>query len=427
MMGYVVFTDLQGFSQLSEPETKIFYKEILEKINHETSEINKKAKIINTWGDAFFLVFEKGKDAIDWMMKFKALFKQLDFKKLGIKKLTPRIAGHVGEFEIFYDPILKKENALGRKINTVARIEPVTRPGEIYVTLAFKNAIDNLPEKITSITFDELGMVPLAKGFGEETLYRMRANDEKEQIIDKLLQMDLSGILPETPPLEKSEIETIDFLKTAPDKSHFENIVKNSDIKNKSAEFKIEVAKLCMKFGDYENALSRIEESENYSLDVDGVRIYPYKYNVSLQKTKANCLTRLGKYGESSNIVYGLWKFGVTDSDTLCMLAAQYKRMAIWGEKKEFIKENVNTELLKRSRDLYIEAFRRDINHYYPAINAAYLYKMIGGIEKGRGTKLAQYISNAWEDSEPKDWWLSTYNLSGGFRFVKTNFPLDFN
>lgn len=51
---------------------------------------------------------------------------------------------------------------------------------------------------------------------------------------------------------------------------------------------------------------------------------------------------------------------------------------------------------------------RTNINDYYPAINAAYLYKMQGGREEGKGTKLAQFIISSWEEHKGKEFWLDS-------------------
>jgi len=84
------------------------------------------------------------------------------------------------------------------------------------------------------------------------------------------------------------------------------------------------------------------------------------------------------------------------------MIAAQYKRRAILND-SEVSRESINIDLIIRAKDLYLEAFRK-VEDYYPAINAAYLYKIIGGIEEGKGTKLSTYITSTWEDRVGTEW-----------------------
>jgi class 3 adenylate cyclase len=407
MIGYVVFTDLKGFSKLSEAEITVFFKDILPLIHSEIHQLSDKAKVLNTWGDAFFLIFEKGEDAIEWMFKYRNIFNGMDFKRYNLKSLLPRIAGHLGEFELFNDPFLKKQNAIGHNINTTARVEPITKEGEIYVTKPFKSAIEELPKKIKEIKFDELGTIPLAKQFGDMEIYRLRRREEKEQIIDKLIRLNLEDALPEPPELTNSELKNLDFLRAAPSYKIFEKTYK-ATITEASSEYKIEIAQLLKQYGKYQEAIKLIENVEKEPLEVDGINIYPYQNKVSVQKLKANCLSRINQYENASNIVYSLWKFGVRDSDTLSMLAAQYKRRALYNEKNIIDKDKINIELLTRSKDLYIEAFRLDISDYYPAINAAYLYKIIGGLHAGKGTQIANYIIDSFSDLINKNWWLVT-------------------
>lgn len=47
---YIVFTDLKGFSKLSEPEIKIFYNEILQELAGKIIHLKKDALVWNTWG-----------------------------------------------------------------------------------------------------------------------------------------------------------------------------------------------------------------------------------------------------------------------------------------------------------------------------------------------------------------------------------------
>ncbi len=405
MIGYIIFSDLKGFSKLSEPEIKKYYKEIYDPLYEKMNFLLANAKVLNTWGDAFILIFDEGKHAINWLFEFRNFFRSLDFSKIGIKPIIPRMAAHIGEFDIFKDKFLNRENVLGGNINTTARIEPITKAGEIFVTKQFKDAIESLSEKIDFINFDAMGIIPLAKEFGEAEIYRLREKSEKEHIIDRIIKVNVDEILPDPPGLTEEELNIINFINQAPTIESFHDSVKNSNIKDKTCEFKIEIAEMYKRNGNYTRAIEIINDIENFEMNVDGIIINPYRFNVALQKSKANCLSRLGMYEQSANIVYGLWKLGVRDSDTLSMLAAQYKRMAVYTEGNISL-ESINIDLLKRAKDLYLEAFRINIDDCYPAINVAYLYKMIGGIETGKGVKLAKYIYDNWEKTLNKNWWI---------------------
>ncbi|CAM4019680.1 adenylate/guanylate cyclase domain-containing protein [Cohnella lubricantis] len=408
MNGYLIFSDLKGFSKLTEPEIRIFYKEIMPQLSERLKPFIERASVWNTWGDAVVAVYESGHDAVGMALLYRDLFKEYKYHELGITKLYPRIAGHYGEFEYFDDPLLQRRNVLGTNVNTTARIEPITRPGEVFVSKQFKEAIENLPEKVTRVSFDELGEIELAKNFGVKEIYRLYRNDEPKQIIDRILRTDLSWALPEAPKMSEDESKTINFYKNAPNKEILQQALKSEQIEGKSGHYIIELADICKSFGFYEEAITYIQRAEQYFLDINEIKVYPFKHQKRLLKIKANCLTRIGEYESAADIVYGLWQLGARDSDTLSMLAAQYKRRAIFENGRLLKYDEIRKELLERARDLYLEAFRLNIEEYYPAINVAYLYKLMGGMEAGKGNKLAGYILQSWGHRKGEDWWMDS-------------------
>ncbi|MFA5454957.1 MAG: adenylate/guanylate cyclase domain-containing protein [Sulfurimonas sp.] len=409
---YIVFTDLKGFSKLSEPEIRIFYSEVLPELASKIIHLKEESLVWNTWGDALVAIFEDETKIIELVFTYRDFFKNYDFKAKNINPIFPRIAGHFGRFEIIKDALLGgTNNAFGQNINTTARIEPITRPNEIYVTEDFKDRIEKSPNNI-DINFDELGEIPLAKNFGTYNLFRLRKKDEDKKIIDRIVEQDLSKMLPEAEAISKDEIETLKYLANSPSIELFK---KNLDLDKLISDevinenYLLKNANLCKNFGLYEEALQIINKIKKQTRDIDGIDVVLYKYQKEVMKTETNCLTRLGKYDEASNLIYGVWQLNNKDSDTLSMLAAQYKRRALYTEKNILLdKENINSDLLKRALSLYIEAFRLDIEDYYPAINIAYLYKIIGGIEEGKGIKFANYISSTWKHEKSKDWWIDS-------------------
>lgn len=409
---YIIFTDLKGFSKLSEPEIKIFYNEIMQELAIKVIHLKEHALVWNTWGDALVAIFKDETKVIELIFLYRDFFKNYDFKTKNIKPIFPRIAGHFGRFEIIEDALLGGvNNAFGQNINTTARIEPVTRPNEIYVTEDFKERIEKSPNNI-DINFDELGEIPLAKNFGKYNLFRVRKKDEDKKIIDRIVEQDLSKMLPEAEEITQENIETLNYLTSSPSIELFE---KNLDLVRLVSDelinenYLLKIANLCKNFGLYEQALQIIEKIKRQTRDIDGINVVLYKYQKEVMKTETNCLTRLGRYEEASNLIYGVWQLNNKDSDTLSMLAAQYKRRALYSEDNILLdKKDINSDLLKRSLSLYIEAFRLNIEDYYPAVNIAYLYKIIGGIEEGKGVKFANYISSTWKHEKGKDWWIDS-------------------
>jgi class 3 adenylate cyclase len=411
---YIIFTDLKDFSKLEEPESKIFYKNILLDLSKEIIHLKKDALVWNTWGDALMAIFEDKNQIIELSFKYRDFFRDYNFKEKNIRNLSPRIACHFGEFDIFEDPLLEgNKNALGSNINTTARIEPITRPNEIYVTEDFKTRIKSEPilNNNFHIEFDELGEIPLAKNFGSCNLYRLRKFDEKEKIIDRILKQDLSGILPEAKEVTKKQEGELKHLRSIPSVEILnKNLILNEVINNAylNENYLFEIAKIYKEFGLYENSLQVIHKIKNKTQNIDNLNLALFKYKKDLMKLETNCLTRLGKYEYASNLIYGVWQLGNKDSDTLSMLAAQYKRRALTDNNNNVVDKNeINNTLLNRALNLYTEAFRLNIEDYYPAVNIAYLHKIIGGENEGKGNKLAQYIIDTW-GYKVNDWWLSS-------------------
>lgn len=415
---FAVFTDLKGFSSIKQtayPEFISVQRNVFERIQAETNE----ALVFNTWGDACFAVFEAAAPAVRWMLKYREAFREVfrtsDFENIK-RPLVPRIAGHFGEFTIFGEKLRSKDaerlNVLGHEINTAARVEPVTRPDEVYVTKAFKEQAETKVGDL-NVTFEEVGEIPLAKGFGEAVVFRLRTVDDRKQTLDHLAVMKLAVVLPGPPPMSKDEEVLLGDLKSAGSLRAFSQLLPDEGSwKSGSADYQIKLADICKSRGRYQVAIDLLDVAQSYAMNVDDLTIHPFQHDPALLKLRANCLTRLGRYEEAADLMYGLWKTGKKDSDTLSMLAAQYKRRAV-GADSEVAPDRVNLVLLRRARDLYIEAFRRKFSDYYPAINAAYLDRILEHLTDsgtGKGIKLAQHIYNSWRDTreEEMDWWLAS-------------------
>ena len=408
MEGFIIFSDLKGYSKLSEKETEIFFNKVNSELAKRIQKYFDRAEVFNTWGDAVVAVFTEGEDAVDLVLEYRDFFNAYDFESAGMRSLLPRIGGHYGEFFVYKDEVLGRANMYGSNINTAARIEPVTRTGEIYVTREFKDAIENLKKPLTEVKFDELGIVELAKNFGEKELYRLYREGEKAQLIDKIFAMDLSASFPLLPYASSREQEVLDYINRSQDTEILKSAIYGIKTENSSGAFLVQLAGLSKKFGMYREAIECINNLESFFIELNGVQIYPYRFNQEILKLKANCLSRIGEYGEAGDIVYGLWQLGLKDSDTLAMLAAQYKRRALINDEGKENQEEVNFDLLQRAKDLYLEAFRRNIDDYYPAINAAYLYRLLGGIEEENGIKLARYVLDSWAKREGENWWMDS-------------------
>ena len=412
---YFIFTDLKGYSKFSEEDTIKFQSKVCKELAEHIEEfINPSNHVaFNTWGDAVYAVFEDGSKAVNFAITYRDFFKN---KMIGDKKLLPRIGGHFGQANKIEDPLNNgKSNVYGTHVSTAARIEPMTRPGEIFVSKAFRDAYQQSPSLTheSKIEFEELGTLELAKNHGEMEIFRLKEKSEKKQILDKLTREDLSDYIPTIPGMSDEEEKKLNRFNEQSSAEVFKLILDKTEINEYGAKFCLALANKAKSLGLYNDCLMLLEAANAADMQVSGRRVYAVQHLPEYKKIKANALTRIGKYTAAEDLMFSLWHSGYQDSDTLSMLAAQYKRRAIYGEtKKEDIASidlnTIDKSLLERACKLYVEAFRKDISEYYPAINAAYLYLIIGGKEAGKGRTLATYIINSWDTPETGNWWLAT-------------------
>ena len=77
---YIVFTDLKGFSKLSEAEIKVFYNNVLVDLSKEIIHLKKDSLVWNTWGDALVAILEDEEQVIELVFKYRDFFKNYNFK-----------------------------------------------------------------------------------------------------------------------------------------------------------------------------------------------------------------------------------------------------------------------------------------------------------------------------------------------------------
>lgn len=409
---YIVYIDLKGYSKLKEDQKhELLCEFIPNQFDERFQKHIEKAVVSNTWGDAVLAVFSNGAEAADFMLTYRDAFSQLSYDKLPV---IPRIAGHYGEVYKFFDKILKKDNVMGKNVDTTARIEPITRPGEVFVTKEFKEALRSSVEWEGRYDFSDLGILDLAKDFGKMELFRLRGDGEEEQIVDRLFEQKINDSLPELDESSDEEEKTIKRIEDMKKKSEIEREIDKQfiNIEKKSGAFLEKLAGICKSSGLYEQSLEVIFELQNRTVTIDrGVHLRPYVSKKKIITIKADCLSRLGKYEEAATLLYSLWQ-SIDDKnskdayDILSTLAAQFKRRALASRPGD-----VKIDLLNRAKGLYLTAFKINPQEYYPAINAAYLYRMTEelGHEQSEaiGKKLAAYIIKTWgKPGIERNWWL---------------------
>lgn len=182
----MMFSDLSGYSKLQDEHVPDFL-DFMKKLHDAINEIDLPMESINTWGDAIFAV---SKDPIV-MADFALLYCDV-ITRLGMcypkfpHPIQARISLHSGPVYKAIDPFIEKDNFYGGHINRAARLEPVTKVGQVYATQQFVSILNAEINKLKNecmqkgIKFIEkfateyIGVISLAKNFGSQEVYHIR-------------------------------------------------------------------------------------------------------------------------------------------------------------------------------------------------------------------------------------------------------------
>ena len=182
----MMFSDFHGYSKLQDEHIPDFL-DFMQKLKNAISEIDLPLESINTWGDAVFAVTKDPIVMADFALLFCDVVTCLGrcYPKFPLPILA-RISLHSGPVYKAIDPFLEKENFYGGHINRAARLEPVTKVGQVYATQQFVSVLHSEVNKIRNeclqkdlvfvekFTTEYVGIIPLAKNFGSQEVYHIR-------------------------------------------------------------------------------------------------------------------------------------------------------------------------------------------------------------------------------------------------------------
>lgn len=175
----MLFADMVGYSRLAEEDTPSFLAHFLGAIADIVAQAEAPPEFVNTWGDGLFMVFNDVAIGARFALQLRDAVARCDWLARGLPAATNiRIGMHTGPVFRAFDRLIARQNYFGSHVIRAARIEPVVAPGAIYVSaeLAFILAARGSSDFAT----DYLGSVPLAKGHGSGTLYRLRNGTDAE-------------------------------------------------------------------------------------------------------------------------------------------------------------------------------------------------------------------------------------------------------
>ncbi len=169
----ILYGDVEGYSELKEEEIALFNNTIMSKISRVLRSYDDSVLYKNSFGDAVYVVFEGALAAARCALAIQTVFDEADFKDSETgARLSFRLGGHFGPIFHGTDFIRDEPSFFGSHVTKVARIEPVTPPGAVYVTepMAAALALSGQHE----IECDYVGIVALAKNYGEFRMYVLR-------------------------------------------------------------------------------------------------------------------------------------------------------------------------------------------------------------------------------------------------------------
>ncbi len=170
----LLFADISGFSRLPEQYTPRFVEVFLGTCKTILDALEHPAVDANTLGDGLYLVFERPSHAAEFAVRLQQALSRVDWQAMGLARETAaRIGLHTGPVLRTHDPVMGKTAYYGTHVNRTARLEPIVRPGHIFVTEAFAASLGAEEEGRFSCNY--IGAMPLAKQFGEARLYRLQA------------------------------------------------------------------------------------------------------------------------------------------------------------------------------------------------------------------------------------------------------------
>lgn len=161
----MVFADVPGFATLAEADIPGFWRDVMGTAGEVLERHREEVRSRNSWGDAIFAVVDGVAAAAEIVLSLQEALAALG------TRFTLRIGAHFGPVFDTIDPITAHQTYYGREVSRAARIEPVTPPGQVYVTEAFAAAIAmDAPGRFGC---RYVGQVPLAKDYGTFPMYRL--------------------------------------------------------------------------------------------------------------------------------------------------------------------------------------------------------------------------------------------------------------
>lgn len=168
----MMFADFAGFSRVQDTFAPRFHEYFLKIAAAQIADADAKPLDAKTWGDGLYVVFDAADQAAEFALGFLERTLDIDWTAAGLPSSSRiRIALHAGPVFRGFDPVMERDDFFGSSVTRAARIEPVTQPGNVYASEAFAATLASSSQH--GFALEYVGRLPLAKGYGESTLYRL--------------------------------------------------------------------------------------------------------------------------------------------------------------------------------------------------------------------------------------------------------------
>jgi class 3 adenylate cyclase len=173
----IMFGDVVGFSHVPERLLPLFQKHFMGKLSETLDGFGRSVLYRNSWGDAVYAILDTPEAGARCALAMQAALKSLNLRQHGFTHpLELRLAVHYGPIFRGRDFLTKSETFFGAHVTRAARIEPVTPPGEVFVTEAMAAALALSGE--ASVRPEYVGSTQLAKNYGSLRMYVLRPEAE---------------------------------------------------------------------------------------------------------------------------------------------------------------------------------------------------------------------------------------------------------
>ncbi len=172
----MLFGDIKGFSKLGDDQMPAFAARVLGTLGDVLDRFGERVAFANSWGDAFFAVFDDARSAARCALEMQDEMARVDFAAAGLPEaMALRIGGHLGPVHRVDDPILHRPAYMGAHVVRAARIEPITPEGCVYVTESFAALLALEDEQ--DYACDYVGVTEAAKQYGAMRMFLLHRTE----------------------------------------------------------------------------------------------------------------------------------------------------------------------------------------------------------------------------------------------------------